>query len=164
MRSKNIWSKFEFSIEIWVGPKISEEKICIFGKKLLGSKNFEEKNCNFGKKLQVGTKWHLEQIFGICSAIFCLTPPAENGKNASTSYMLLGHSNTSNAINIVTHNALINRSTRNKQPTSIITNTIRYISCFQIFHILIFQQHFYPCIRRCFNLITSYTFEYLILP
>ena len=58
-----------------MGPENVEEKICIFGKKSVGPENVEEKICIFGKKLWVGTKLHPEQIFGIPSANFFLTPP-----------------------------------------------------------------------------------------
>ena len=33
----------KFSIEMWVGPQILVEKICIFGKKSVGPENPEEK-------------------------------------------------------------------------------------------------------------------------
>ena len=58
-----------------MGPKFSVEKICIFGKNLVGPKKIDEKIGDFGKNLQVGTKWCPKQIFGIRSANFCLTPP-----------------------------------------------------------------------------------------
>ena len=43
----------KFSIEIWVGPQISVEKNCIFGKKLVGPKNAAEKLI-YGKNLMGG--------------------------------------------------------------------------------------------------------------
>ena len=57
------------------GPQISEEKICIFGKKLGAPENAEEKISDLRKKWWVGTKHHPEQIFSMCSANICLTPP-----------------------------------------------------------------------------------------
>ena len=51
------------------------EKICIIGKKSVGPKSVEEKMVIYGKNWWVGTKYHLEQIFGIPSANICLTPP-----------------------------------------------------------------------------------------
>ena len=48
------FGKCEFSIEMWVGPQILEEKICIFGKKLVGPENAEEKNVIYGKNLVGG--------------------------------------------------------------------------------------------------------------
>ena len=39
--------KCEFFVEMWVGLQISEEKICIFGKKLVGPENAEEKMCDY---------------------------------------------------------------------------------------------------------------------
>ena len=62
-----------FRVGIWVGPKLSVEKISIYGKNrwipnfqwkkvtfseknLVGPKKIDEKIGDFGKKLQVGTK------------------------------------------------------------------------------------------------------------
>ena len=39
---------------MWVGLQISEEKICIFGKKLVGPENDVEKKCNLWKKFVGG--------------------------------------------------------------------------------------------------------------
>ena len=49
-------SKCEFSVEMWVGLEISEEKICIFGKKMVGPENVEEKRRNFRKKFVGGSQ------------------------------------------------------------------------------------------------------------
>ena len=46
--------KCEFSVEMWVGFQISEEKICIFGKKLVGPENDAEKKCNLWKQFVGG--------------------------------------------------------------------------------------------------------------
>ena len=50
---------------MWVGLQISEEKICIFGKKLVGPENDVEKKCNLWKKFVGGYRittrtnfWH----------------------------------------------------------------------------------------------------------
>ena len=48
--------KCEFSVEMWVGLQISEEKICIFGKKLVGPENDVEKKCNLWKKFVGGDR------------------------------------------------------------------------------------------------------------
>ena len=41
---------------MWVGLQISEEKICIFGKKLVGPENDVEKKCNLWKKFVGGDR------------------------------------------------------------------------------------------------------------
>ena len=46
--------KCEFFTEMWVGLQISEEKIFIFGKKLVGPENDEEKKRNLWKKIVGG--------------------------------------------------------------------------------------------------------------
>ena len=46
--------KCKFSVKMWVGLQISEEKICIFGKKLVGPENDVEKKCNLWKKFVGG--------------------------------------------------------------------------------------------------------------
>ena len=46
--------KCKFSVKMWVGLQISEEKICIFGKKLVGPEYDVEKKCNLWKKFVGG--------------------------------------------------------------------------------------------------------------
>ena len=61
------FGKCEFSLKMWVGPQISEEKICIFGKKLVGPENAEEKICDLWKKMvggyQTSTGTNFQHMF-----------------------------------------------------------------------------------------------------
>ena len=45
-----IFSKCEFSVEMWVGLQISEEKVCILLKEMLGLENAKEKISDSWKK------------------------------------------------------------------------------------------------------------------
>ena len=50
------FGKCEFFVEMWVVAQISEEKMCIIGKKLLGPENAEEKTWLMEKIWWVGTE------------------------------------------------------------------------------------------------------------
>ena len=66
---------------MWVGPQILEEKICIFGKKLVGPENAEEKKVIYGKKLVGGYQISRGTNFGLTfhKYLYCLTPPPLKG-------------------------------------------------------------------------------------
>ena len=67
--------KCEFSVEMWVGLQISEEKICIFGKKLVGPENDEEKKCNLWKKFVGGYRITAGTNFRHTFRKYLLDPP-----------------------------------------------------------------------------------------
>ena len=66
---------------MWVGPQISEEKICIFGKKLVGPENAEEKICDLWKK---NGGWvpniNRNKFSAYVPQIFAWPPPGQGGK------------------------------------------------------------------------------------
>ena len=60
---------------MWVGLQISEEKICIFGKKLVGPENDEEKKCNLWKKFVGGYRITAGTNFRHTFRKYLLDPP-----------------------------------------------------------------------------------------
>ena len=75
------FGKCEFSIEMWVGPQILEEKICIFGKKLVGPENAEEKKRYLWKKFGGWVPNDTRNKFSAyVPQIFAWSPPGFKGK------------------------------------------------------------------------------------
>ena len=72
--------KCEFFVEMWVGLQISEEKICIFGKKLVGPENDVEKKCNLWKKFVGGCRITAGTNFQHTFRKYLLDPPLLGSK------------------------------------------------------------------------------------
>ena len=66
---------------MWVGLQISEEKNCIFGKKLVGPENDEEKKCNLWKKFVGGYRITAGTNFRHTFRKYLLDPPLVRTKS-----------------------------------------------------------------------------------
>ena len=69
---------------MWVGLQISEEKICICGKKLVGPENAEEKKRNLWKKIVGGYRITPGTNFRHTFRKFLPDPPSMTERKCST--------------------------------------------------------------------------------